>query len=298
MSRSPITTLRHLGHLLRPHHWIKNAFVLVPAFFAGQAGNTAVMTQAVGATLVFCLIASMVYIINDLRDIEADKLHAKKSRRPLPAGHITPAAAMVTIVALAGLVGALLWWLHPAPEFLLIIAAYAVINLSYSFGLKQLALVEVFLVSSGYILRLLAGGLVAQEHLTNWIIACTGLVSLLLTVGKRRGDMAQNNDQHQQRQSLKKYSVAYLDHIMTMLSAATIVTYLLFSMSDYAQIRFGEYVMLSAVFVIFGIMRYLQIVIVESGGDQPTSLLYRDRWMVATVLAYLLYFILTIYAFR
>ena len=298
MSQSQITTLRHLTHLLRPHHWIKNWFVLVPAFFAGQAGNIAVMIPSLGATLVFCLIASMVYIMNDLRDIEADKLHSKKSCRPLPSGLISPTMAIVTMMFLAGLAAALLWWLQPATEFLLIIAAYCVINLSYSFGLKQIALVEIFLVSSGYILRLLAGGLVAQSHLTTWIIACTGLVSLLITVGKRRGDLAQNNDQHQQRKSLNKYSVAYLDHLMIMLSAATVVTYLLFSMSEYAQIHFGEHVILSAVFVIFGIMRYLQIVIVENGGDQPTTLLYRDRWMVLTLLAWLLYFILIIYAFN
>jgi 4-hydroxybenzoate polyprenyltransferase len=240
----------------------------------------------------------MVYIVNDLRDIEADKLHPKKSFRPLPSGLISPTMAIVTAMFLAGLVAALLWWLQPATGFMLVIVAYCVINLSYSFGLKQIALVEIFLVSSGYILRLLAGSLVAQSHLTPWIIACTGLVSLLLTVGKRRGELAQNNDQHQQRKSLNKYSVAYLDHLMIMLSAITALTYLLFSMSEYAQIRFGDHVMLSAVFVIFGIMRYLQIVIVENGGDEPTTLFYRDRWMAVTVLACLLYFILMIYVFN
>lgn len=296
--KSTFVTLCHLIRLLRPHHWIKNGFVVIPAFFAGQAFEAHIFFPVVSATLIFCLLASAIYIINDLRDIDADKQHAKKKHRPLPAGLISHTTAFITLTALLGLVAVLLYWLQPPMGFLAIITAYICLNLAYSLGLKQLALIEVFLVSSGYILRLIAGALIIHEHLTSWILACTGLISLLLTVGKRRGDMAQNNDHTQHRQSLKKYSIPYLDHLMTMLAATTIVTYLLFTMSDYAQARFGESVILSTVFVIFGIMRYLQIVMVESGGDQPTTLLYRDRWMIATVLGYLFYFILTLYAFR
>jgi decaprenyl-phosphate phosphoribosyltransferase len=296
--KSTFVKLCHLIRLLRPHHWIKNGFVVIPAFFAGQAFEARVFFPVVGATLIFCLLASAIYIINDLRDIDADRQHAKKKYRPLPAGLISQTTALITLAALLGLVAGLLYWLQPPMGFLAIITAYICLNLAYSLGLKQLALVEIFFVSSGYILRLVAGALIVHEHLTSWILACTGLISLLLTVGKRRGDMAQNNDHDQHRQSLKKYSIPYLDHLMTMLAATTIVTYLLFTMSDYAQTRFGESVILSTVFVIFGIMRYLQIVMVESGGDQPTTLLYRDRWMIATVLGYLFYFVLTLYAFR
>lgn len=296
--RPPIARLYHLSILMRPHHWIKNAFVLVPAFFSGHAHDPAILLQACGATIIFCLLSSIIYIINDLRDVEADKLHAKKCRRPLPSGLIKPHDAIMMIVVLAISTSLLLWWLQPAKEFIFILVAYTALNLAYSLGLKQLALVELFLVSSGYILRLVAGGLVVNEHLTSWIVACTGLVSLLLTVGKRRGDIAQNNDLQQQRQSLRRYSVAYLDHLMTMLAAATIVTYLLFTLSDYAKIRFGEYVITSSVFVIFGIMRFLQIVMVESGGDQPATLLYRDRWMIVTILSYVFYFAVTLYIVR
>ncbi|HVY13062.1 MAG TPA: UbiA prenyltransferase family protein, partial [Alphaproteobacteria bacterium] len=244
--------------LLRPHHWIKNGFVLVPAFFGGQAHNTPLMLQALGAAFLFCLVSSLIYVFNDLRDVEADRLHAKKKLRPLASGMVSSTTALVLMVALVGGMAALIWALQPGRDFLAVLGLYIALNLAYSLGLKQLALAEIFLVSSGYILRLIAGAMIVNETLTHWIIACTGLVSLLLTVGKRRGDMVQNNDVNNSRRSLATYSIPYLDHVMTMLAACTIVTYLLFTMSDYAHKRFGEYVMLSAVFVLFGIMRYLQ----------------------------------------
>lgn len=291
----PFSKLRGVALLLRPHHWIKNGFVLVPAFFGGQILNSPLLLSVIGATFVFCLVSSLVYIINDLRDRDADRIHQKKKERPLASGYLCVRTAILTALLMVAAIGGLLLLLQPPLAFLAIIALYMAINLGHSLGLKHVALAEIFLVASGYILRLAAGAVIAGEHLTYWILVCTGLVALLLTVGKRRGDMAQNNDIGLQRQALRHYTLPYLDHLMVMLAGATIVTYLLFTMSDYAQHRFGPHIVASSVFVIFGIMRYLQIVMVETGGDEPTAILTRDKAMIATLALYLLYFMATLY---
>ena len=181
-------------------------------------------------------------------------------------------------------------------EFYLILALYAVLSVSYSVGLKQIALLELFVVASGYVLRLLAGASAAGVVPTPWIIATTGLLALLLVAGKRRDDIAQESDPNFHRRSLMKYSVVYLDNLIAVLSGATIVTYLLFTVSDYARDRFGgDWGLLTAVFVAFGILRYMQIVSLESGGGSPTTLVVKDPWLRYTVLAWGLTFLAILY---
>ena len=153
--------------LLRPHHWIKNVFILLPVFFAGQMRSQSIIAEAVAAVLVFCIVSSVVYIVNDLRDMEADRMHEKKKSRPLASGVVSPASAFGLLITLIGGAVLALWWLELGQDFLLVLLTYVVINIGYSFGLKQVGLIEIFLVASGYVLRLIAGGFVAQEQISN-----------------------------------------------------------------------------------------------------------------------------------
>src|SRR6185312_10030625 len=175
-------------------------------------------------------------------------------------------AAMIAISTSAGL----------PPRLFLIYAAYAAINLAYSLGMKHVPVLELFMVASGFVLRLIAGSVIVGETPSSWIVVCTGLIALMLAAGKRRGDIANAFDQSGGRRSLRHYTLAYLDQIMTVLATATFVTYLLFCISDYAMSRFGTGVAATAVFVLFGIFRFLQIIAVQAGGDSPTDIVLRD----------------------
>jgi 4-hydroxybenzoate polyprenyltransferase len=284
--------------IARPRHWIKNGFVIAPAFFAGHIQNLSILPKVIGAFFIFCFLSSAVYIFNDLRDCEDDKLHAKKKTRPLASGKISKTSAAILMAVFLFAAAAVTFWLEPPVSFISIALLYVFINISYSMGLKHISVLELFLLGSGYMLRLMAGAEFIHEPLTGWIIAATALVALLMAAGKRRGDLLQENDVLKKRKSLDGYTLAFLDQIMSMLAAATVVTYLLFCISDYAIARFGAYTMWSAIFVLYGIMRYMQIVMVEGGGDSPTTLIYTDKPMIITIFLFGLFFALNLYVLR
>lgn len=281
--------------LLRIHQWVKNCFVLAPLFFGAALLQLEAVLHALGAFIAFCLISSAVYIFNDWRDIKADRAHAKKRLRPLPSGRVPiPVALAIMVVLTAGALTVAFAAALP-PASLAILGAYVAINLSYSLGLKQVAVLELSLVSSGYVLRLLAGGYAAAVELSSWIIIATGTIALLLTIGKRRGDIARDNDAQTNRRSLATYNLGYLDTMLAALMGATLVVYLLFCMSDYAKSRYGDNVLVTAVPVAMGLMRYVQLVMVYGKGDAPTDLVLKDKGLLAILLVFIAMFGALIY---
>ena len=284
-----------LLELMRPRQWIKNGFVLAPLFFGADLLHRAAVLHALTALAAFCLASSAVYIFNDCRDMEADRLHVLKRGRPLASGLVSVPAALAAMLALlAGAVAII--WLGGLPwHFGLIIALYLAINLGYSLGLKQVGAIELFLVSSGFILRLLGGGIALAVVLSPWIVISTGTVALLVTTGKRRGDIARRNDTQNARKSLAGYNLAFLDSVLSALTGATLVVYLLFCVSDYEVGRYGHIVLVTAVPVAVGLLRYLQLIIVYEDGDSPSDLVLRDRGLFATVLIFVAFFAVLIY---
>jgi decaprenyl-phosphate phosphoribosyltransferase len=276
--------------LLRVRQWVKNGFVLAPLFFGSELLNTSALLHSAAAFAIFCLISSAVYIFNDWRDIEADRRHLKKRARPLATGAISIGTAgwlLVALVALAAAVGLL----SDLPKaFYITLAAYVAINVGYSLGLKHVALVELFLVASGFVLRLLAGSFHVQMQLSPWIIIATGMIALQLAVGKRRGDIAQQNDVGTDRKSLLDYNVAYLDAVLAALTGGTLVVYLLFCVSDYAVNRFGPLILMTSVPVALGLFRYLQLIIVREKGESPTDLVLGDAGMLLVLAVFVLMF--------
>lgn len=282
--------------LLRIRQWVKNGFVLAPLFFGSEIFKTAAVSRACTAFIVFCLVASAIYIFNDWRDIEADRRHAKKAARPLPSGRV-PVPLALTIMAALLVMAASIIWLAALPKgFAVTVAVYLAINVGYSLGLKHVSVLELFFVASGFVIRLIGGAFALQIELSPWIVIATGMLALLMATGKRRGDIAQENDSTQKRKSLAGYNLVFLDSTLTALTGGTIVVYLLFCVSDYAVARFGAGVLVTAVPVALGLLRYLQLIMVRGQGDSPTDLVLNDWGMLAILVVfgaaygYLIYF--------
>jgi 4-hydroxybenzoate polyprenyltransferase len=282
--------------LLRIRQWVKNGFVLAPLFFSSELINFGSVMRATSAFVVFCLISSAVYIFNDWCDIESDRQHVKKARRPLPSGRVPVSLALTVMVALI-LTAVMIIYLTNLPiSFTETVAIYLAINLAYSLGVKHVSIVELFLIASGFVIRLIGGGQAIQITLSPWIIIATGMLALLMIVGKRRGDIAQENDTLQTRKSLATYNLTFLDSMLTSMTGGTIVVYLLFCVSDYAVGRFGASVLITSVPVALGLLRYLQLIMVQGHGESPTDLVLGDRGMLAILgvfgaaFAYLIYF--------
>jgi decaprenyl-phosphate phosphoribosyltransferase len=282
--------------LLRIREWVKNCFVLAPLFFSSELVNIAAVMRAATAFVVFCLVSSAVYIFNDWRDIDADKQHAKKAWRPLPSGQVPVPVALAVMAALIVVAVAIMYLTHLAKGFTVTIAVYVAINLAFSMGIKHISVLELFFVASGFVLRLIGGGYALQIDLSPWIIIATAMLALLMVTGKRRGDIAQDNDASQKRKSLAGYNLGFLDSTLTALTGGTIVVYLLFCVSDYAVARFGAGVLMTSVPVALGLLRFLQLIIVRGQGESPTDLVLGDRGMLAILtvfgaaFSYLIYF--------
>jgi decaprenyl-phosphate phosphoribosyltransferase len=282
--------------LLRIRQWVKNGFVVAPLFFGSELDNVAAVTRTGIIFVVFCLMSSAVYIFNDWCDIEADRKHAKKKRRPLASGRVPLPLALAIMAVLFVGAAAIIYFSHLPIGFAETVAIYLAINVAYSLWIKHVSIVELFFVASGFVLRLVGGSYAIQINLSPWIIIATGMLALLIAAGKRRGDIAQENGEPQKRKSLATYNIAFLDSMLTAMTGGTLVVYLLFCVSDYAVARFSSAVLITAVPVALGLLRYLQLIIVQERGESPTDLVLGDRGLLAILavfgvtFAYLIYF--------
>lgn len=274
--------------LVRPHQWVKNGFVLAPLFFSPALLSVDTALVALAATVCFCLMASGVYVLNDLLDRSADRLHPTKRFRPLAAGTVSPAVARMLIAgfAVAGLAGAAVVSL----PFLAVLAAYAAINILYSAWLKRLAILDVMVVALGFVLRLEAGALVIAVEATAWIVVCGGLLALFLALAKRRDDLVQTLDARH-RPSLAGYNLAFVDSALTMVMAALLVTYSLYTTSAAAMANLGsDRLYLTIPFVLAGLLRYLQIALVDQRSGSPTRIALTDPFTIGCVTGWLMTF--------
>jgi 4-hydroxybenzoate polyprenyltransferase len=281
---------------MRPHQWIKNLVVLAPLFFGKGLLEPSKLQGALSVFLLFCLLSGMVYVFNDIRDVEADRRHKKKRLRPIASGAVSIAMAWGLLAALAGalLVGFLVL-VPPSAALSQVFLFYLAANLAYTVGLKHVSIVELFFVASGYVLRLIAGAVAVGIVPSSWILVCTALGALLLVVGKRRADMTQLNDPDGGRKVLQTYTVPFLDSLMVLLGASTLLAYLMFCVSEYGQLRYGSLVPLTAIFVSIGLFRFLQVVMMEGGGDSPSDLFIKDKVIAVAVLGWIGTFFLLLY---
>ena len=264
--------------LMRPWQWVKNAFVLAPLFFSGKLFDAGAVAVAVFATLVFVLLSAAIYVFNDLCDVDADRAHPLKRHRPVAAGLIgyREALLLFAVLLLAAILPAAGARLEPT--FYLYAGIYLVISLGYSLGLKHVPILEMLIVAAGYVLRLLAGSSAIGEVPSDWILCVSGLLALLLIAGKRRADFEAEGDGAKTRPVLAAYSRSYLDILLAIAATGTLLGYVLFTVSDYALIRTGDRGLLAtAIFVVYGIMRYIQIVLsADATKASPTEAVVRD----------------------
>lgn len=284
--------------LIRVKHWVKNTFLFIPIFFAGAIFNEEKLFLVLIGFSIYCFTASAVYILNDIKDVEMDRIHPEKSKRPIASGAVSlPAAYVLFITFLTiSLVSSFLIDMN----FFYIIATYLVINLGYSFGLKRISILDLMLVSVGFVLRVIAGGVVADVEVSHWLLIMIFLLSLFIVLAKRRDDLVESkNSGRVLRVSSQNYNLEFIHSILTMISAIVITAYMMYTLSDEIQRQFNtEHLYLTSIFVVAGIMRYIQITIVENKSGYPTRILYNDRFIHITLLGWALSFFLIIYVLK
>jgi 4-hydroxybenzoate polyprenyltransferase len=248
--------------LLRPHQWIKNLFVLIPAFFAGKIGLLFEDYRLIAAVISFCAIASSVYIFNDICDLEYDRAHELKRNRPLATGSVSKPAAVILMVLLA--IAAFAIGFQISIQFVYVIAGYLVLNVLYCLVLKHISLIDIAVIAAGFVLRVIAGGIAANVPISQWLIMMTFLLACCLALGKRRDDLLLDADKNDLRPALSGYTLSFIDTSLVVLSVTTIVCYIMYTVSeDVVQRLHSSYLYLTSLFVIIGMLRFLQIAIVE-----------------------------------
>ena len=247
------------------------------------------------AVISFCSIASAVYIINDIYDLEQDKLHELKRLRPLAAGAVSIWNAILLLVLMVVLATGLA--LLVSLSFFYVIAGYFFLNLVYSLYLKNISLIDISVIAIGFILRVLAGGIAAQVSVSKWLILMTFLLACCLALGKRRDDLLLDVDKQTLRQSLKGYTLPFIDTCLVVLAGTTIVCYIMYTVSDEVVQRLhSDHIYLTSIFVIIGILRFLQIAIVEQMSGSPTLILLKDTMIQVMIGLWFLAFLIILYA--
>lgn len=295
VNKSKIQTPLPYILLMRPHHWIKNLFLFLPLFFAGEIFDVQAIVNTVIGFFAFSFIASSIYIINDYKDIESDRKHPDKCNRPLASGAVSKSAGIAMFVGclLAGAAVSLLL----SPKFIFILALYFVINLGYSFGLKNISILDIILLSIGFVLRVKAGGVITGIALSQWLNIMFFLLALFMATAKRRDDiLLKLQSGHDMRKSIKGYNLDFMNVVLSLITAIIIVSYLIYTISPEVMERLKTYrLFYTSVFVIAGLLRYLQITFVENNTGSPTKLLYKDRFLQITLVLWILSFYMIIY---
>jgi len=286
--------MKYYIKLLRPKDWAKNLFLIVPSFFAGQFFVPSRIPQMLFGFVAFCFFASSIYIINDYRDIEEDRKHPVKCNRPLASGKVEKSTAVVICICLLVL-GSLLGYLADSHFlFLFILGLYFVLNLAYSFGLKNIAILDILILSSGFVLRVKGGAVISKVDTSEWLIIMTFLLSLFMAIAKRRDDLLlKGSTGTDMRKSMSGYNLDFLNTLLGLSSAIIIVAYINYTVSPVTIYRLGTYrLYYSSLFVIAGLMRYLQITFVLKKSGSPTEILYKDLFIQITLVLW----VVSIYA--
>lgn len=281
--------------LLRAKDWAKNLFLFIPVFFSGLIFNKDTYPLLLLGFLAFCCIASSIYIINDYRDIEDDKKHPVKSKRPLASGAVSRTAAII-ICALLILTGfGIAFFIET--KFLFVLGIYFLINLGYSFGLKNIPILDIGIVAAGFVLRVKAGAVIADIGISEWLNIMVFLLALFMAIGKRRDDvLLKLSSGTDMRKAIKGYNLEYLNVVLALVCAVIVVAYFMYTMSPEVERRMGTYrLYYTCLFVLAGILRYLQIIFVQAASGSPTKILYRDRFIQFTLLLWIASFYLIIY---
>ena len=274
-----------LIELIRPKQWIKNLFVFAPLLFAGEMLHFQSFYKSLVAFVSFCGVSSLVYIINDITDIDADRVHKEKRFRPLASGEISLRKAQIFFVIILVITAFITSRLNL--YFAATVAAYFVINLFYSLKIKNIVILDVFFISMGFMLRVVGGAAAIWVPLSSWMILTTIFISLFLAISKRRAELSQIEVENiaKQRKVLSDYDIVFADQMNTVAATGTIICYALYTVSEKAITTFHtEYLIYTTPFVIFGIFRYLYLIHKKNLGESPSQIVIKDLPIIITTL--------------
>ena len=286
--------------LLRVEQWVKNLFVFIPLFFSGKIFETTQLFETIFSFIIFSFTASSIYIINDYSDIESDRAHPEKCRRPLASGAISVGRAKFVLVGLVistiGLIISLSdVFGYNVLKFGAVISSYFVMNLAYTFRLKHIAIVDISIIAVGFVLRVLAGGYATGIVVSQWAIILTFVLALVLAVGKRRGELVNTQLSGNTRKALDGYNIQFADIVLSISVTLAIVSYTMFVISPETQKEFTNKVFYTFIFVIFAFLRYLQQTLVYNRTESPTKMIYKDRYIQVVLALWGFAFLILIY---
>lgn len=293
----------NLFKLIRPHQWLKNVFVMIPMFFGGSLLDPSDIRASVITFFAFSFIASSVYCFNDIIDVDADSRHPVKCKRPIASGAISVKSAWALMALMfllsAGMVCLLDTYTHVI-QVGLVILVYYLLNILYCSKLKQYAIVDVCIIAFGFVLRVLAGGFATDIVLSNWLVLMTFLLTLFLSFAKRRDDVLRMNETGEPpRKNTIRYNLTFINQAITITASVTLVCYIMYTVSPEVVNRFhSDLLYLTSVFVLLGLLRYIQITVVDKKSGDPTKMMLRDRFTQCVVLVWALTFLVLIYVIK
>jgi 4-hydroxybenzoate polyprenyltransferase len=289
--------LKQILILMRPQQWVKNLLLFAGLIFSKNLLDFLMLEKAFLSFFLFCLLCSSLYIFNDIIDCEQDKKHPDKANRPLASGKIKKSTAWLLFFIFAPISLVLAFIL--SPSFFLVALAYFLTNLFYTVYLKHIVIIDVMVISLGFVLRAVAGALVINVEISSWLIVCTTLLALFLGFGKRRYELvALETNAQKHRKILSEYSPYFLDQLMAVVTASTLVAYAFYTLSPEVEQKFGTKNMdLTIPFVLYGIFRYLYLIHRKESGGSPTITLLTDKPILINIILWLLSVFLIVYYF-
>lgn len=292
--------MNNILKLIRPHQWLKNVFVLIPMFFGGSLLDPEDIRASLLTFLAYSFVASSVYCFNDINDVEADRRHPVKCKRPLASGAVSMGTAwmlMALMFVLAALMTALLGDRGHILKVGGVLLFYYILNICYCAKLKQYAIVDVCIVALGFVLRVLAGGFATDITLSKWLVLMTFLLTLFLSFAKRRDDVLRMNETGEPpRKNTIRYNLTFINQAITITASVTLMCYIMYTVSPEVVARLGsDLLYLTSVFVLLGLLRYMQITVVDKKSGDPTKIMLRDRFTQLVVVLWALTFLILIY---
>jgi decaprenyl-phosphate phosphoribosyltransferase len=290
--------MKALIRLIRPKQWVKNMFVFIPLFFGGRLFNLSDFMDALIVFIAFCFVASSIYCFNDVIDAEADRKHPVKRLRPVASGAVSvpQAYAIMTFMFVLSVLVTILLSVHWI-EVVGVIVFYFLLNIAYCAKLKQYAIVDVCVVAFGFVLRIMAGGIATDILLSNWIVLMTFLLTLFLSFAKRRDDVIKMNESGVElRKNITRYNLTFINQAITITASVTLVCYIMYTVSPEVTSRLHtHYLYLTTIFVLLGLLRYIQIAVVDKKSGDPTKVILRDPFTQIIVAAWTLTFLIMLY---
>jgi 4-hydroxybenzoate polyprenyltransferase len=289
--------MRAIFATLRPQQWVKNLVLFAGLIFSQNLDKPDLILKSLAGFALFCILSSSVYIFNDVMDAESDRKHPLKSTRPIASGRITVFSALSVFIIFALISLGLSLWLNPL--FALTAAGYFVLNLLYSVYFKHVVIIDVMCIAASFVIRAVAGAVLIGVEISAWLVVCTTLLALFLGFGKRRYELLLLEEQAtDHRKSLSEYSPYFLDQMISVVTASTVVAYAFYTLSVDVEIKLGtSHMDLTIPFVLYGVFRYLYLIHQKEGGGNPTRMLLTDRPILVNVILWLLAVVLIVYIF-